>query len=412
MRLFVGKIQRIARLLLWLAPALLCPRGAAADGFVSGHVLVRLQAGQDVTAFASSYGATVLDGIPDLSIYSLSLPGGYTEDQAATLFSGDSRVVWSETDDEISSPELHGKQYHYAFDGTATPGSYQTLGDCTEDGTPDIQTPYAQANVGSANSLSTGAGVIVAVLDTGATFNHPALANNYLPGYNVLNPGQLPWDLPDGVTNTAAGHGTMVAGIIARIAPGAMILPVRVMNGDGVASMLNVAKGLHYAVKAGARVVNMSLGTTRLSDAMIDVIDEARNAQVVMVAAAGNDGSNQILYPALRAGVIAVASVDSNETKSSFSDYGSAIWVSAPGNAIRSTFYDGGFADWSGTSFAAPFVSAEAALIVARMPRWSAGNVAGDIGGTAHNIDTFNPLYHGQLGKGIIDVQAAVIAAR
>ena len=200
----------------------------------------------------------------------------------------------------------------------------------------------------------------------------------------------------------------MLAGIIARIAPSAMILPVRVMNGDGVGTMMNVAKGLHYAVKAGARVVTMSFGSSKLTAAMKDVIDEANNAKVIMVAAAGNDGTNQMQYPALRSGVIAVTSVESNNSKSVYADYGPAIAIVAPGSGIRSTYVDGGYATWSGTSFSVPFVAAEAVMIVSRCPQLPPNSVTDAIRRTARSVDTYNPLYKGQLGKGMIDIEAAV----
>jgi Subtilisin-like serine proteases len=171
---------------------------------------------------------------------------------------------------------------------------------------------------------------------------------------------------------------------------------------------MNVAKGLHYGVKAGARVVTMSFGSLRLTEAMEDVIDEARNAQVVMVAAAGNDGTNQMQYPALRSGVMAVTSVEANDIKSTYSSYGSAIQVVSPGTGIRSTYINGGYATWSGTSFSVPFVAAEAALIVSRYPTLDASKVSDSIRSTAHTVDNVNPLYSGQLGKGLIDVEAGV----
>jgi thermitase len=200
----------------------------------------------------------------------------------------------------------------------------------------------------------------------------------------------------------------MIAGIIARIAPNAKILPVRVLNGDGLGTMMNVAKGLHYAVKAGARVVTMSFGSLRLSEAMKDVVDEAKNAQVVMVAAAGNDGTDKMQFPALRSGVMAVTSVEANNVKSTYSSYGSAIQVVSPGTGIRSTYVNGGYANWSGTSFSVPFVAAEAALIVSRYPTADARKVSDSIRATAITVDNVNPSYSGELGKGIIDIEAGV----
>ncbi len=372
---------------------------ARADGNVSSEVLVRVQPGVDIQAYAADHGTAVLDSLPDLNIYDLRAPTG-GEDTYATQLAADPRTLWAETEDKLPETELRGKQYHFAFDKGPDAGGYVNQG------------AYSQVNVGAASSYTTGSGTIVAVLDTGATFTHPALQGVYLPGYNVLNPTSPPDDVADGTTNAAVGHGTMIAGIVARIAPDARILPVRVMNGDGTATMMQVAKGLHYAVKAGARVVVMSFGSSRLSEAMKNVIDEAKAAEVVMVGAAGNDGTNQIQYPALRSGVMAVASVEADDVKSDYSNYGPDISVVAPGTGIRSTYADGGYASWSGTSFSVPFVAAEAALVLSEHPALTASAVAGVIQATAHSVTAANPSLQGQLGAGIIDIAAAAAITR
>jgi subtilisin family serine protease len=103
--------------------------------------------------------------------------------------------------------------------------------------------------------------------------------------------------------------------------------------------------------------------------------------------------------------------VEADNTKSPYSNYGSFIDVMAPGTGIRSTFWDGGYASWSGTSFAAPFVAAEAALILSNRPSLTSDVVVSTIRGTAHRLNRMNPTYRGQLGRGIIDIEAAVKSA-
>jgi subtilisin family serine protease len=161
-------------------------------------------------------------------------------------------------------------------------------------------------------------------------------------------------------------------------------------------------------VTHGARIITMSFGAPPTSGALNDALDEAASAGIVLVAAAGNDNSNQPPIPATRHGTIAVGAVEANNCKSSYSNYGSFVRVVAPGTGIRSTFWDGGYATWSGTSFAAPFVAAEAALMLSHQPALLAEDAVSIIRKTARSVDGQNPAYHGQLGNGIIDIESAV----
>jgi subtilisin family serine protease len=378
--------------------SLLCglTRSAVADGTVRGYVLVRLQPGVAIEAITADYNTTVREQVPGTPIYALNKPAGIRLRQFAERLSADARLVYAETDTYAGSPEVKGKQFHFAFDAGPNAGGYVN------------QTAYTQVNFGATSSLSTGAGVIVAVLDTGATFDHPDLAGKYLPGYNAIKPSLPPNDIADGAKNYAVGHGTMVAGIIARLAPDARILPVRVLNGDGKGTMLNVAKGILFAVGQGAKVLSMSFGSARRSSALNDALDMAESAGVVMVASVGNDNAEREQYPAVGKGALAVASVEATNVKSSYSNYGSFVRVVAPGSGIRSAYYTGGYASWSGTSFAVPFVSAEAVLILGANPALTEDRVKELIRDTARSVDEVNPLYEGRLGKGLIDIEAAV----
>jgi thermitase len=370
---------------------------ARAQG-VPGSVLVRIQPGVDIRDVAAAYGATVQDGVPNRGLYSLAPRPGVSETALAKQISGDPRAVYAEQNTFIDSPEVRGEPFHFAVDKGPNPGGYVNQG------------AYKQINIGKALFYTTGSGVIVAVLDTGATFTHPALRGRYRWGYNAINPNTLPTDVPDGVDNLAVGHGTMIAGLITRVAPNAVIMPVRVLNGDGIGTMLDVAKGVDYAVTHGAQVINMSFGAPAVSSVLNDVLDQAETAGIVLVASAGNDNLNQPQIPAVGRGTLAVASVESNNTKSSYSNYGSFVRVDAPGSGIRSTFWDGGYATWSGTSFAAPLVAAEAALLLSEHPGMTSDGVVTLIRKTAHTVDNTNPSYRGNLGSGVIDIEAAVLS--
>jgi subtilisin family serine protease len=202
----------------------------------------------------------------------------------------------------------------------------------------------------------------------------------------------------------AHGHGTMVAGILAAVAPDAMIMPLRAFDDRGCGSIYNIAKAVRYAVKNGAQVINMSFGVTGEAHTLKNAIDDAVKAGVTVVAAAGNDNTSAPQYPAGFAGVLSVAATDMADAKASFSNYGSTVFVSAPGTNIISAYPGGYYAELSGTSFAAPMVAAEAALVRSeKTSGWTRSMAAGVV-----NIDTLNPKYTGQLGSGRIDLLEAL----
>ena len=397
---------RMAAVGLLICIAATAQQPVNAANLVPGHILVRVKPGVDAGRLANDFGTVILDHPSGTDLYSFRVPATTTEAAFAANVRADARVLYTETDDYVVSPEVGGEPFHFAFDLTSQPTTFAN------------SATYVQVGVGEVNSSgpgngrvngATGKGVIVAVLDTGATFNHRDLIGHYLPGYNAIQPNLPPAETADGFVNYEMGHGTMVAGIIARVAPQAMIMPIRVLNGDGSGSMLNLVKGVRYATAHGAKVISMSFGASVKSSALNDALDEAERAGIVLVASAGNDNlPDTVIAPTVSRGTISVAAVESNNKKSPYSNYGSFVRVSAPGSNIRSTYRNGGYATWSGTSFAAPFVSAEVAMILSVKPTLSADQVKSFIQGSAHSIDNVNPAYSGKLGKGVIDIDAAV----
>jgi subtilisin family serine protease len=376
-----------------------------AQGIAPGHVLVCIQPGEDIQKLAQDYHTTVAEQVPGMDLYSLALPGGTAEAPFATTLSADVRVEYAEPDLLITSPEVFGEPFHFAFDLSIKPTVYANSIVYSQVNLTKVDA-FAQTN--ASGLLATGSGSVVAVLDTGAALNHPALIGHFVPGYNAIHPGLPPKDEPDGAANNEVGHGTMVAGVIARLAPQASIMPVRVLNGDGAGTILNVVKGIQYAIAHGAQVINMSFSSSVNSSALDDALDSAENAGVVLVASAGNENVQIPGTIAAGQGILAVGAVESDNTKSPYSNYGSFIDVVAPGSRIRSTFWDGGYATWSGTSFAAPFVAAEAAMMLSNQPWLTSNVVITVIRKTAHSVDRNNPAYKGLLGRGMIDIEAAV----
>lgn len=226
----------------------------------------------------------------------------------------------------------------------------------------------------------------IAVLDTGANLNHKELQGKIVKRADFvdlegLNTSDFVGDIKgyDEVPEDEVGHGTHVSGIIAGrglqmdegVAPECGIMAVRVLgtmrSGErlvGAGIVDNINTGIKWAVDNGADVINMSLGIRHTGGGLPheDVIRYAISKNVVVVAASGNDGTNQRYYPGALPGVIAVGAVDDNGAVARFSSYGANITVVAPGLNIYSSFANNTYASASGTSQASPFVAGGVAL--------------------------------------------------
>jgi subtilisin family serine protease len=270
------------------------------------------------------------------------------------------------------------------------------------------QPAYAQIRLDAVSAEHCGDGVKVAVLDTGANPLHCSLYGRCAQGFDALNGTDSSDEILDGVTNAVVGHGTMAASLIARVAPDAEIVPVRVLNADGVGSGLSVATGIRAAVSEGARVINMSLSSTTPSRSVTEAVAFAIASRATIVASAGNDDSGAKRYPAACPGVIAVASVDASGARSAFSNYGTHVSVCAPGEAIHGARYDGGFSRWNGTSFAAPFVAGQAVLLTRRFPEWTPAQIRARIRATTTRHGASNAAFSGLLGTGVVDIERSL----
>ncbi|MCF4140613.1 type VII secretion-associated serine protease mycosin [Streptomyces sp. Tue 6430] len=256
-------------------------------------------------------------------------------------------------------------------------------------------------------SRSKGEGVRVAVVDTGVDVKNPQLtaAVDAKSGRNLLPKNLKDEDgepiergAENGTTDTV-GHGTKVAGIIAArpvggtgfvgLAPEATIIPIQQNDAEGHGDTGTLADAIRYAVQAKAQVINISQDTSQAAEPDADLkkaIDEALARKVVVVASAGNDGAGgntKKTYPASYEGVLAVAASDRNNERASFSQSGDFVGVAAPGVDMISTVPQGGHCSDNGTSFSAPYVAGVAALIKARHPDWTAGQVVAQIEQTA-----------------------------
>jgi len=251
-------------------------------------------------------------------------------------------------------------------------------------------------------------GVIIAIIDSGVDANHPELIGRVLPGWDFVNDDNDPAD--------DQGHGTHVAGIaaaainngqgIAGIAGQSLILPVKVLNENNQGTWADVAAGIVYAVDHGARVINLSLGSTVGSSAVRDAVEYAWNHNAILVAAAGNDGTTTPYYPAAYDQVIAVSATTPGDVRAGFSSYGSHISVAAPGATIYSTTPGNSYEFKSGTSMAAPHVSGLAALLWAQDGSRTNGEVRQIIEQSADDLGA--PGWDEEYGYGRVNAYRAV----
>jgi membrane-anchored mycosin MYCP len=286
----------------------------------------------------------------------------------------------------------------------------------TEPGVPWAQKQLAPERVWP---ISTGAGITVAIVDSGVDARVPQLTN-VLPGVDVTAEDRPPAD------NDCYGHGTFVAGIVAAqarpdtgfvgVAPGVTILPIRCAtsvgdDGRGVLTPERMADGIRAAVDGGAQVINVSASTTVANPALEDAVNYAAAHDVVVVASAANraEDGNQATYPASYPSVIAVGAVDESGQRADFSEIGDYVSLVAPGVDVVS-LGPGGPGQWqgSGTSYAAPFVSGAAALVRAYHPELTAPQVKHRLEATATRPPTTVP--NPGLGWGTVNIMAAVTA--
>ncbi|MCP5069492.1 MAG: S8 family serine peptidase [bacterium] len=223
-----------------------------------------------------------------------------------------------------------------------------------------------------AHEGATGQGVVVAVLDGGFNVDHPFLAGNVLPGYDVIgrdtdvnDAGNGYDDDGDGIVDGALGHGTFVAGMVLMSAPDALIVPIRVADDEGRSTTSELATGIDYALAMGANVINISVETIVQNESLTKYLTYAAQSGVLIIVSAGNGGTDQLRFIAADPATIAVGATDGSDCLSAFSNLGPCVSTYAPGVDLYGPF--GGletdsWAQWSGTSFSAGFVSGAAAL--------------------------------------------------
>ena len=289
---------------------------------------------------------------------------------------------------------------------------------------------------------ASGNGVRVAIIDTGVDPDNTVLQSRLIYGYDftrnqsggsemgdvsqatagVVDGSAQPAQLNQatagvvdqataGVVDTSAykafGHGTMTAGLVHLVAPQAQIMPLKAFHADGTGYASDVLRAIYYAVNHGAKVISMSFDFTTPSQELATAINYATNHGVICVASAGNDGAMATVYPASLQNVIDVASTSNNNTPSTFSNYGvPPVELSAPGEAVMTTYPFNTYAVGWGTSFSAPLVSGTVALMA------GTNGLLLNQQKAASALSHAQPIPYSQFGAGVLDSYQAVKAWR
>ena len=394
-------MTRVCRLALAAACAAagVMPAAQAANGAGAepGEVLLVLQSGDGIGALQQRYGLSLISRFGARPIFRVKVPAGADAAQVAGALATQPGVLVADLNYRRASPES-------VKNNVLAIGSAQGYAAQWADGAMGLSKVRGQAN---------GQGVRVAVLDTGFDLNHPALAGRWLPGKDFVD-GDLDPSESAGLPGDGFGHGTHVAGLVAWVAPGARIMPLRVLDASGGGNTWALAEAMLYAVDPdgnpatddGAQIINLSLAGLQRAHLMdtihqivgcnppdplntaVDTRDAgygddnqrcANQAGAVVVAGAGNDGSSNLrAYPAAEGAysLLAVAASTGQGKMAGFSNSGGWVHLAAPGEGVTSTVPGGGYATWSGTSMATPLVAGAAALVRQLYPQLTARQVA------------------------------------
>jgi thermitase len=365
------------------------PAGVAAlePQFLPGHILVAPKAGLSLAQFNAvlrGFGATAAGKLRGINVYVVALPAKASEQAVAHALSQHPNIKFAEPDALVHSDFVPNDPYY--------PNEWHE----------------AKLGASTAWNVSTGSGVTVAILDSGIDSTHPDLAGQLVPG----------WNFYDNNSNTSDvyGHGTEVAGTVAAIgnnsigvagiAFGAKLMPVRVTDTNGWASISALASGLTWAADHGAKVANMSFAVQSYST-ILSAAQYFINKGGVVMNSAGNTGTLDTTTAS--SALVSVSATDSTDTVTSWSSYGPYVDVSAPGAGIWTTTMGGGYSSVSGTSFSSPLTAGVAALMMAANPKLAPSQIVGMLESTAVDLGAAGYDYY--YGYGRINAAAAVAAA-
>jgi hypothetical protein len=367
------------------------PAAPAKDDYARGRILVMPRAGLPAQALSGILGDVHGKGrkIGQSDLHLVDLPNGASETAAIEKLKQNPHIQFAELDRKVSAKFMPNDPYF---------GSEWHL---------------SKVNAPAAWDASMGAGVTIAILDSGIDASHPDLAPNLVAGYNFY----------DNNSNTAdaCGHGTAVAGTaaaalnngagVAGVAGMAKIMPLRVAYFDTgynecYAYYSTIANGLTWAADHGARIANVSYGGVAGSAAIISAAKYMQSKGGLVFVSAGNNGVNENIAPT--AAMITISASDPNDNLYGWSSYGSFVTLAAPGD-VWTTSQGGGYQEWYGTSFASPLAAGVGALVMAANPALTGADVQNILQATA--VDLGAAGRDDYFGYGRVNAGAAVQAA-
>ncbi|MES2071420.1 MAG: S8 family serine peptidase [Pseudomonadota bacterium] len=363
----------------------------AAESWAPGRILVVPRAGLPEKELAKILAVHGGKGrkIGQSSMYIVDLPGNGSEKDIAAKLSQHPHLKFAEIDRRVAgsfvpNDPYNGSEYHLTTIGA--PAAWDS---------------------------SQGAGITIAILDSGVDPTHPDLVPNLVAGYNFY----------DNNTNTADvnGHGTAVAGAaaaasnngigVAGVAGQAKIMPVRIADANAYAYYSTIAQGLTWAADHGARVANISYGGVAGSPSIQSAAQYMKSKGGLVVVSAGNNGINETTAPTTT--MIPVSATDSNDALASWSSYGSFVAVSAPGVAIWSTSNGSAYGQHSGTSFSAPITAGAVALAMSANTTLDGTQVESMLYSTAKDLGTAGrDIYFGYGRVNAAGLVQAAVAAK
>ena len=356
--------------------------------FASRRILVEAKAGvgaADFDAVLAAHGGRSQGKLRGLNVHVVTLSPGQSERDIAAKLAAHPHVKFAELD-ELVAPQgttndpLVGNEWHLTKIGAPT-----------------------------AWAASTGAGTIIAIIDSGVDGTHPDLAAQMVPG----------WNFYDNNSNTSDpyGHGTAVAGTaaaasnnaigVASVAWGARLMPVRISDASGFAYWSTIAQGLTWAADNGARIANISYAVGS-SSTIQSAAQYMRNKGGVVAVSAGNNGIAETT--AASGTMIIVSATDSTDARTSWSSYGNFVDLAAPGQNIYTTVAGGSYGYWWGTSFSAPIVAGVAALVKTLRPDFTAAQIEDALFSSA--VDLGGAGWDPSFGYGRVNAAEAIVAAK
>ncbi len=381
------------------------------ESHVAGQILVKFRDDRAAAGVLRLHGLSDGPAIGSTGARLIKVPAG-KELQVISALSRNPAVEYAEPD-EVATAATDDTYFDRQYALFNVGQSFTSTGEAVKvaGGAPD-----ADVDAVEAWAVTRGGGTPVAIIDSGVAINHEDISQKVAARANfsdkVIRPGH-PEDYD------AYGHGTHVAGIVAAehnsvgvagVCPDCTILDAKVLNDAGTGSSSGIANGINWAVTSGAKVINMSLGQRVSNRTLEAAVNNAWNAGVVIVAAAGNGGTQAKIYPGAYPNVIAVAATDNWDKKASFSTYGKWVDVAAPGVSVYSTFpfYPTvlseqnnralGYDIASGTSMASPIVAAAAALSWSSHGEATNADVRESIEATADDIGNNGTFWaHGRV---------------